>query len=66
MFVYKHSPLLTKGQYDEIINYLKTDGKSAFPRRLRRRVASNSYHLMSFPVLGIEDILCIPKKNKVG
>ena len=58
-----NSPLLTKGQYDEIIKYLKADGKSTFPRRIR--VASNSYQLMSFPVLGIEDIVCIPKKIKV-
>ena len=59
-----------KGQYDEIIKYLKADDKSAFPWRIGRRVAdrrkSNSYQLMSFPVLGIEDILCIAKKNKVG
>ena len=61
-----NSPLLTKGQYDEIIKYLKVDDKSAFPRRIRRRVASNSCQLMNFPVLGIEDILCIPKINKVG
>ena len=61
-----NSLLLTKGEYDEIIKYLKADGKSAFPQRIRRRVASNSYQLMNFPVLGIEDILCIPSKNKVG
>ena len=60
-----NSPLLTKGQYDEIMKYLKADDKSAFPRRIQRRVASNSYQSMNFPVLGIEDILCIPKKNKV-
>ena len=52
-----NSPLLTKGQYDEIIKYLKADDKSAFPRRIRRRVASNSCQLMN---------LCILKKNKVG
>ena len=61
-----NSLLLTKGEYDEIIKYLKADDKSAFPQRIRRRVASNSYQLMNFPVLGIEDILCIPSKNKVG
>ena len=61
-----NSPLLTKGQYNEIIKYLKADGKSAIPRRIRRRVASNSNQLMSFPVFGIEDILCIPQKSKVG
>ena len=61
-----NSPLLTKGQYDEIIKYLKADGESAFPRRIRRRVASNGNQLMSFPVFGIEDILCIPQKSKVG
>ena len=61
-----NSPLLTKGQYDEIIKYLKADDKSAFPRKIRRRVASNNYQLMSFPVLGMKDILRIPKKNKVG
>ena len=38
-----NSPLLTKGQYDQIIKYLKADDKSAFPWRIRRRVASNSY-----------------------
>ena len=61
-----NSPLLTKGQYNEIIKYLKADGKSAILRRIRRRVASNSNQLMSFPVFGIEDILCIPQKSKVG
>ena len=30
-----NSPLLTKGQYDETIKYLKADGKSAIPRRIR-------------------------------
>ena len=40
-----NSPLLTKGQYDEIIKYLKADDKSAYPRRIQRRVASNSYQL---------------------
>ena len=49
-----NSPLLTKGQYDEIIKYLKVDDKLAFPRKIRKRVASNNYQLMSFPVLGIE------------
>ena len=29
-----NSPLLTRGQYDEIIKYLKADGKSAFPRKI--------------------------------
>ena len=58
--------LLTKGQYDEIIKSSKADDKSAFSRKIRRRVASNNYQLMSFPVLGIEDILCIPPKNNVG
>ena len=29
-----NSPLLTKGQYDGIIKYLKADDKSAFPRRI--------------------------------
>ena len=38
-----NSPLLTKGQYDEIIKYLKADDKSAFPRRIPRRVANNNY-----------------------
>ena len=61
-----NSPLLTKGQYDEVIKYLKTDDKSAFPWRIQRRVASNSYQLMNFSVLVIEDILSIPKKNTVG
>ena len=61
-----NSSLLTKGQYDEIIKYLKPDDKSAFPRKIRRKVASNNYQLMSFPVLGIEDILCVSQKNKVG
>ena len=58
-----NSPLLTKGQYDEIIKYLKAYDKSAFPRRIRRRVANNSYQLMNFPGLGIEDIFCIPQKK---
>ena len=40
-----NSPLLTKGQYDDIIKYLKADDKSAYPRRIQRRVASNSYQL---------------------
>ena len=40
-----NSPLLTKGQYDEIIKYLEADDKSAYPRRIQRRVASNSYQL---------------------
>ena len=57
-----NSPLLTKVQYDEIIKYLKADDKSAFLRRIPRRVANNSYQLMNFPGLGIEDILCIPQK----
>ena len=51
-----NSPLLTKGQYNEIIKYLKADDKSAFLRKIRRRVASNNYQLTSFPVLGMEDI----------
>ena len=39
---------------------------SAFPQRIRRRVASNSYQLMRFPVLWIEDISSIPpQKNNV-
>ena len=61
-----NSPLLIKGQYDEIIKYLKADDKSAFPRKIQRRVASSNYQLMSLPVLRIEDILCIPQNNKVG
>ena len=43
-----NSPLLTKGQYNEIIKYLKVNGKSAIPQRIGRRVASNSNQLMSF------------------
>ena len=60
-----NSPLLTKGQYNEIIKYLKADDKSAFLRKIRRRVASNNYQLTSFPVLGMEDILCGPPKIRL-
>ena len=56
------SPLIIKGQ---IVKYLKADDKSEFQRKIRRRVASNNYQLMSFLVLWLEDILCISQKNKV-
>ena len=59
------SPLIIKGQYNEIVKYLKADDKSEFQRKIRRKVASNIYQLMSFPVLWLEDILCISQKNKV-
>ena len=59
------SPLMIKGQYNEIVKYLKADDKSEFQRKIRRRVASNNYQLMSFLVLWLEDILCISQKNKV-
>ena len=58
-----NSLLLTNQQYHEIIKYLKADDKLVFPRKIRGRVASNNYQLMSFPVLGTADILCIPPKT---
>ena len=33
-----NSPLLTKGQYDEIIKYLKADDKSAFHGRYKEEL----------------------------
>ena len=59
-----NSPLLIKRQYNEIIKYLKADDKSAFPRKVRR-IASNNYQLMNFPVFGIEDILRVPQKIRL-
>ena len=58
-----NSPLLSREQYDEIVNFLKAEDRSSFPRRLKRRVLNNKYQLMKFPSRDIDNILCVPTKN---
>ena len=61
----QNSSLLTQLQYDEIVSYLKAEDKTGFARKLKRRV-DNKYELLSFPVFGVEDILCVSKKNQAS
>ena len=60
-----NSSLLTGAQYEEIVRYLKSENKGGFERKLKRRV-DNKYQLLSFPVVGVEDVLCVEKKNEVS
>ena len=55
-----NSSIVSRAQYDEIIRYLKADDKSSFQRKLKRKVKANNYSLISFPSLGLHDLLCVP------
>ena len=58
-----NSPLLSRQQYDETVNFLKVEDRSSFPRRLKRRVLHNKYQLIKFPSLDVDDVLCVPAKD---
>ena len=55
-----NSKIVSSTQYDEIIGYLKTDDKSFFQLKLKRKVNANNYSLISFPSLAIHNLLCVP------
>ena len=55
-----NSSIVSRAQYDEIIRYLKADDKSSFQRKLKRKVKANNYSLISFPSLGLHELLCVP------
>ena len=62
-----NSPLLSREQYDEIVNFLKAEGWSSLSRKLKRRVLNSKYQFMKFPSLDVDDILCVPAKyNQVS
>ena len=55
-----NSSIVSSSQYDEIVRYLKTEDKSSFETKLKRKVKANNYTLISFASLGIHDLLGIP------
>ena len=51
----KHnSSSLTKEQYDDIRNFLKSNDKSRFDKNLRKRFVKNQYETIQFPVLNVQ------------
>ena len=53
---------ITEIIYNQIVQYLKdrNDGKdlSSYAWNIRRRVKRKQYHLMSYPTLGMNSVLC--------
>ena len=55
----KNATLITPETCNQIISFLK-DNKTDIPASLRRRISRNKYVLMSYPTLGLNDVLCVP------
>ena len=55
-----NSSIVSSAQFDQIMRYLKADDKSSFEPKLKRKVKANNYSLISFPSLGLHDVLCLP------
>ena len=51
-----NSTVLSRERYDEILNILKAEDRSSFPRRLKRRALNNKYQLLKFSSLDVDDI----------
>ena len=64
-----NSFLLKPETYSEIVEYLKAkrDGGdlNSFPRKIKRRIASKKFELLTYPILGLKDVLCTPKELEV-
>ena len=55
----KNSTIITPETYNQIVLFLK-DSKTEISASLRKRISRNKYVLMSYPTLGLNDVLCIP------
>ena len=64
----KNTIIITKDVYNDIIKYLKVvnNGKQGnyFPEVIRKRVKSHQYQVINYPMLNLQNILCIPSKDK--
>ena len=55
----KNSTIITPETYNQIISFVK-DNNTKISDSLRKRISRNRYVLMSYPTLGLNDVLCIP------
>ena len=64
----KNTTIITKEVDDEIVKYLKVvnSGNQGydFPEVIRKRVKHHHYQLMNYPMLNLQNILCVPSKDK--
>ena len=58
-----NSSILNAATYGDIVTYLTAEDKTRFERKLKRKVATHNYNLMSYGPLNIENKLFIEVKN---
>ena len=63
----KKSKTLTKEKLNKIVNVLKKDSciKDYCPK-FKHWIKQRGFSLMNYKVLGLQDVLCLPAKKKVG
>ena len=62
-----NSTIMSVSIYSNIIKYLNAvqsdHSLKNFERKIEKRVKKHKYQLMSYPTLGLKDILCVPSKG---
>ena len=62
-----NTTLIPRSQYDDIQKYLVAKKKGEKPKslneKLRKKIIRNKIQLMDYPLLNINDMLCVPSKD---
>ena len=62
----KKSKTITKRKGERILNVLKNSSDCTYPPKFQYWVKHRGFKIISHPLLGIHDVLCLPAKRPVS